>query len=531
MKRIDFEGTFFLEWIYMKRIILRKASLFWLLLCWVFPMPVHAASDSLPPLRMIVIPMKPPSRMYKDFLPLKRYLEKKLDRPIDLDVARKNSEVAKLFDKKEIDIAFVCPTLYCDLTRIVSVVPLVKLRINGNDQYRSVLVVRKDSPINRTADLFDRTLVYGRYYCPGSGLLPRIMFKRVGLSENDFLEVVNLGNDESALLAVMARMFDVTGVPEMAARSLADKNLKILRYSDPIPQYLFVARSGLGERFIQDVKEAMLSLNHAPDREALIGGIEKGVDGFSDARDTDYDIVRVLIESLNGDAVGSLFRKGEHTLVVEPLYYDADLFRRLKPLLSRLRSETGWNYHLRIPESIEAFLEAKEQGKGDLYLQEAGLFSRFRTPREELLGSLAVASKEANIGVIVVSGTGTVKTLKDLKGKTIGIPSRFSEGGFLAQTRWLENQGIYQNSIRLKDLGTCENVLMSVYRGKVDAGYLTLDTLRRLQKDLQPKRTVIIGKTPPLEDWVISVREDAPDFVKEKVLKILAEEDLLPSVN
>lgn len=515
----------------MKQGILRKVILFGLVFFWIFPVPVHAASDSLPPLRMIVIPMKPPSRMYKDFLPLKRYLEKKLNRSIDLDVARKNSEVAKLFHKKEIDIAFVCPTLYCDLTRIVSVVPLVKLRIDGSDQYRSVLVVRKDSPIHRTADLYDRTLVYGRYYCPGSGLLPRIMFKRVGLSENDFLEVVNLGNDESALLAVMARMFDVTGVPEMAARFLADKNLRILRYSDPIPQYLFVARSGLGEKLIGDVKEAMLSLNHEADKETLIGGIEKGVDGFSDAKDADYDIVRVLIESLNGGTVGSSFQKGEHTLVVEPLYYDADLFRRLKPLLSKLRSETGWNYHLRIPESIEAFLEVKKQGKGDLYLQEAGLFSKFRTPREELLGSLSVVPREANSGVIVVPGAGTVKTLKDLEGKTIGIPSRFSEGGFLAQVRWLEHQGVSQDSIRLKILGTCENVLMNVYRGKVDAGYLTFDTFQRLQKDLQPKRTVILGKTPPLEDWVISVRENTPDFVKEKILKILAEEAFRPPVN
>ncbi len=515
----------------MKQKWMRKIVCLWFLFCWICPTRGYGATDPPPPLRMTVIPMKPPSLMYKNFLPLKHYMEKKLNRAIDLDVARKNSEVANLFKKKEIDIAFVCPTLYCDLTRKVSVVPLVRLRINGNDQYRSVLVVRKDSPIQRTGDLFDRTLVYGRYYCPGSGLLPRIMFKRVGLSENDFLEVVNLGNDESALLAVMARMFDVTGVPEMAVRLLAGKNLRILRYSDPIPQYLFVARSGLGKKYIREVKEAMLSLNHAPNKERLIGGIEKGVDGFSDARDSDYDIVRVLIESLNGDAVSGSFRKGEHTLVVEPLYYDADLFRRLKPLLTGLRSATGWNYHLKIPGSIEAFLKAKKQGKGDLYLQESSLFSGFRLPREERLGSLPVVSREANNGIIVVSGTGKVKTVEDLKGKMIGVPSRFSDGGFLAQNRWLKSRGMDPGSIQFKELGTCENVLMSVYRGKVDAGYLTLDTLLRLQKDLQPKRTVILGKTPPLRDWVMTSSEKIPDFAKEKILKLLSTKDLLPSVN
>ncbi|NOY53490.1 MAG: phosphate/phosphite/phosphonate ABC transporter substrate-binding protein [Deltaproteobacteria bacterium] len=509
----------------MKQAISCNASIFWLLFSILFPLPVYAVSaGSHAALRMIVIPMRPPSRMYRDFLPLKHYLEKKLDQPIDLDVARKNSEIAQLFEKKEIDIAFVCPTLYCDLTRAVSVVPLVKLRINGSDQYRSVLVVRKDSPIYRTADLYDRTLVYGRYYCPGSGLLPRIMFKRVGLSENDFLEVVNLGNDESALLAVMARMFDVTGVPEMAVSLLEEKNLRILRYSDPIPQYLFVARNGMDEKFIQKLKEEMLGLNHDADKQAIIGGIEKGVDGFSEAKDSDYDIVRVLIESLDGGAVGSAFSKGEHTLVVEPLYYDADLFRRLKPFLSRLRSETGWNYHLRIPESIKAFLKDKEEGKGDFYLQEAGLFSQFGTSREESIGSLSLVPKEANRAVIVVPGRGAVKRLKDLRGKTVGVPSRFSEGGFLAQTRWLKNQGIPQDSIRVKVLGTCENVLMNVYLGKVDAGFVTLDTFQRLEKDLQPKRVVILGETPPLGDWVITARKNVPDVIRKKVGKILEEE-------
>ncbi len=515
----------------MKLNILPKFFLFWAALGWILPAPAWAVPASPAPLRMLVIPMKTPSRMYKDFLPLKHYLEKSLNRSIELDVARRNSGIAALFREKKTDIAFVCPTLYCDLTRVTSVIPLVKLRINGRDQYRSVLVVRKDSPIRRTADLLDRTLVYGRYNCPGSGLLPRIMLQRVGLSDNNFFEVVKLGNDESAILAVMARMFDVTGVPEMAVRSFTDNGLRIIRYSKPIPQYLFVARPGLGKDLIGRIKEVMLDLNQAPDRRAIIGGIEKGVDGFSPAHDSDYDIVRVLMESLHPGRARSLFRKGEHTLVVEPLYYGADLFWRLKPLLVKLRRETGWNYHLRIPASIDAFLALRKQGLGDLYLQESGLPAGSGNHPDELLGPLALVPPAMNVGVIIAAGSGKVKNLQDLRGKRIGIPSRLAEGGYLAQTRWLRQRGVSLDAIRLVSLGTYEQVLMSVYRGDVDAGYLTLGTLRRLQKDLQPKRIIILGKTPPLKDWVISARKNVPGFVKNKIRKILAGQDLYPPGN
>lgn len=480
---------------------------------------------------MLLIPMKAPSRMYRDFLPLKNYLEKQLQRPVHLDVAIKNSQIATLLQEKKIDIAFVCPTLYCNLTRVTRVTPLVKLRINGSDQYRSVLVVRKDSPIKRVADLRGHTLVYGRYHCPGSGLLPRIMLERVGLSNDDFFEVVNLGNDESALLAVMARMFDVTGVPEMAVRSLTNNSLRILRYSEPIPQYLFVARSGLGKDVIGKIRTTMLALNDNPRRQALIGRIEKGVDGFTIARDSDYDIVRVLIESLKQGKGRAAFHKGEHLLVVEPLYYDADLFWSLKPLLSRLRVKTGWNFHLLIPRSIDSFLKIKRQDKGDLYLQEAGLHARFHNSRNELLGSLAVVPPALNVGVIIAARPGRVKDLQDLRGKRIGVPSCLSESGYTAQTHWLHKRGVPLASVKLVSLGTCENVLMGVYRGDVDAGYVTLDTLQRLKQDLDPNRVVVLGKTPRLGDWLVSVRKTVPAPVKNEIRRVLARKSFLSARN
>lgn len=111
----------------------------------------------------------------------------------------------KHLEKGDADIAFLCPTIYCETYSKVSIAPLVKLSINSSTEERSVLVVRDDSPVKKTADLLDKTFAYGRYKCPGSGLLPKIMLQRVGISDRDFLEVVKLGSDESSLTAVMAR--------------------------------------------------------------------------------------------------------------------------------------------------------------------------------------------------------------------------------------------------------------------------------------------------------------------------------------
>ena len=474
------------------------------------------------PLRMVVIQMKSPSKMYRGFVPLKRYMEARLHRSIDLSVAHRSSDMAKLLEKAEIDVVFICPTRYCQLTQRVSLVPLARLQIHGSDEYRSVLVVRKDSPIQRTADLMDKEMVFGRYNCPGSGLLPRIMLRRVGLSESDFLQAVHLGNDESARLAVMARMFDVTGIPEMEGRRLDEMGLRVLRRSYPIPQYLFAARSGLGEAMTRRLREVLLSVNEAPGRLDILGPIEDGVDGLVAARDSDYDIVRLFFDSVTHAEPASGLYQGRPTLVVEPLYYDADLFVRLRPLLDRLRAATGASYHLRIPKTVDDFIALREADGGDLYLQEASLLATARTDGAVELGSVALSSPEASRGVVVAGASGRVKGLADLKRAKIAITSRRSEGGYLAQERLLAAKGVDLSEARWVELPTLEAVAMAVYRGRADAGFLTQDTLDRLAPDLHTERLHLLATTAPLAPWRLTASKRLDGAQRRAVVAALA---------
>jgi len=471
---------------------------------------------------MVVIQMKSPSKMYRGFVPLKRYMEARLNRSIELSVAHRSSDMAKLLEKEEVDVVFICPTRYCQLTQRVSLVPLARLRVHGSDEYRSVLVVRNDSPIRRTADLMDKEMVFGRYNCPGSGLLPRIMLGRVGLTESDFLQAVHLGNDESARLAVMARMFDVTGIPEMEGRLLDEMGLRVLRRSYPIPQYLFAARSGLGEALVRRLGEVLLSVNQAPERLDVLGPIDDGVDGLVPAADRDYDIVRLFFDSVTRAEPAAGLYQGSPTLVVEPLYYDADLFVRLRPLLDRLRAATGVSYHLRIPKTVDDFIALKEADGGDLYLQEPQLLGAGRPAGEVALGQVALSTPEASRAVIVAGVGGRVKGVADLGRAKIAITSRRSEAGYLAQERWLAAKGIDLQEAAWVELPTCEAVALAVYRGRADAGFVTRDTLDRLAPDLHAERLRLLATTPPLAPWRLTASKRLDGAQRRAIAAALA---------
>lgn len=268
--------------------------LFFLLFSTIVVVPAPRAQEKRG-LVLLLMPLDSPSVMYGRFLPFKRYLEGRLGIPVKLKVAKKRSEVIETLEKGQADLAFLCPTLYCLASRRIPIVPLAKLRVNGSSQYRSVLLVRNDSGIKKISDLAGRTFVYGRFYCPGSGLLPDMILRGAGVHESDLMDTVRLGSDESAVLAVMARLFDATGVSEITARPYLGKGLRILGYSRPIPQYLFAARGGMDRNLLRRIKAAMLFVNSLKSRKDVLGGIEPGADGLADAHDRDYDIVRKLI--------------------------------------------------------------------------------------------------------------------------------------------------------------------------------------------------------------------------------------------
>lgn len=453
--------------------------------------------------------------MYKNFSPLKRYLEERLNISIKIRVAKEPVDVIKHLEKGEADIAFICPTLYCEAYDRVSITPLVKLSVNGSTEERSALVVRDDSSVYKLADLFDKTFAYGRYKCPESGLLPEIMLKRVGIGDGDLLEVVRLGSDESALVAVLARMFDATAASEIAVRPYLDKGLRALRYSYPIPQYLFVARNSIGRGLILKLKEALLSLNHDRERKKILGGIKEGIDGFSETKDSDYDLVRQLMSVGESKEKGRRFKgRDEIRFVVEPTHFAPDLFIEINPLISYLERMTGKKFRLIIPEGIEEYMRMIKNGVGDIFFQNHYLYSEaIRTGSINGIAS-AITDTSSNVGVIITHTIGNIKKVNDLEGKNIGITSRYSDTGFISQRDLLVSKGVKLKEIKFIELKTYEDIIMKVYRGQVDAGFVSLHSLESMKDDIDMRRIVVLSETPQQPEWVLAVRAGmTPEFI------------------
>ncbi len=458
-------------------------------------------------LNLMIIPLDSPSVMYKRFLPLKNYLQKKLDINIEMRIAPKSSMVIKALKDGSTDIAYLCPTLYVEAKDSTPIEPLVKLSVNGSSYYRSVILVRDDSKIKKTIDLSDGSFVYGRYACPGSGLLPEIMLKHVGITDENMIDMVKLGSDQSAVTAVLARMFDATAVSEMMATPYLGKGLRALRYSYSIPQYLFVARSSLGSKWIGIIKRALLSVNQAPGKDTILTSIGKGVDGFDSAYDHDYDIVRVLMKTINPDMDFYYTGKtGYIKLYVEPVYFEPEIFVKLNPLIEYLSKKINLQLKVIVPSTMKDFLQIQQSTEPALFLENNPLATSFRKKGYvRAVSSVKIKGlTEPVMGLIVLRSTNNTKDIKVLQGLKIGVPSRYSEGGYLAQIDFLRSKGTPPEKLNIKSFGTFEKVLVSLYRGDIDAGFVSLSSIESIKDDMDIRSFKIIASIPINNSWVIS---------------------------
>ena len=152
----------------------RLQSLFFVLVLFLITVPcayaIQPDNKLLPlsdqaPLVFVILPVEKVSVMYEKFLPLKEYLEESRERII-LKVAQNYQEAIESIGNGHAHIAYLDPSAYCEAKKRYKVVPIAKAILDGASTYKSVIVARKDSPVNRIVEVKGKKLCSWKYLVP-----------------------------------------------------------------------------------------------------------------------------------------------------------------------------------------------------------------------------------------------------------------------------------------------------------------------------------------------------------------------------
>ncbi|GAB4271153.1 MAG: PhnD/SsuA/transferrin family substrate-binding protein [Deferrisomatales bacterium] len=244
------------------------------------------------PVRFTVIPRYNPLLMVQSYQPLVDYLNEATPYRFELTLTRSYEETVEALRDGRAQFASLGDVTFARAFRTFGAVPLVRpLNADGAPFYRSIIVVRRDSPVRSVQDLKGRSFAFGDIHSTSGNLIPRLFLFRHGVRLSDLSAYRNLGGHDAVAKAVLKGQVDAGAVKDVMARRYRAHGLRFLAESDPIPSVPIVCRADTPAPLREAVARALLALDPADPstRRRLAQWDPELRHGFVRARVEDYE--------------------------------------------------------------------------------------------------------------------------------------------------------------------------------------------------------------------------------------------------
>lgn len=271
-----------------------------------------AGSHNPDKLKVALLPDENAATVIQDNKPLAEYLEKKLGKKIELIVTTDYSSMIEAMRFGRIDIAYFGPASYTiakDKMKggKLDIEPFAARLKGGSTTYQSVLISNVDAKISKLEEMKGKGLqvAFGDQASTSSHFAPKYTMMKAGiLTGKDYKENFT-GAHDAVAKNVERGNAQVGGLSRPILERLFEKGtiskdkVKVITYSDPIPQYPWVMRTDLTEELIGKVKDAFYSLKKGTEEGDKVLKPFKA-DGFAAIKDADYDIIRDIRKNVQG---------------------------------------------------------------------------------------------------------------------------------------------------------------------------------------------------------------------------------------
>ncbi len=260
------------------------------------------AQDNPAKLRVALLPDENAGTIIQSAEPLKKYLESQLHKDIELVVTTDYSSMIEAMRFGRIEIAYFGPLSYVlAKSKAPGIEPFAVGVSKGSPTYRSVIITQAESPVRSIDDIKGKLVGFGDPASTSSHLIPRAMLAKHELIGGKDYKFVHLGAHDAVARAVQSAQVAVGALSEDIFNNLIAKNsidpakLRVIAFSDPIPNYPMVMQGKLDPQIKASIREAFLGLKD----QAILKPFR--AEGFVATDDRAYDILRETAKVLDLD--------------------------------------------------------------------------------------------------------------------------------------------------------------------------------------------------------------------------------------
>ena len=170
--------------------------------------------------------------------------------------------------------------------------------------YYTYFVVKKDSELKEFKDIKGKILSLNTIGSTSGDLIPRVELNKINLSiknKDHFNKVFYAGSHDACLLAVLNNQADICGMSSrnfearLEDRTFKKEDVRIIHKSDRVPPPPLAYSKMIPKEDRDKIKIAVLDAhNHGE-----IGGYGGKMSHYIEVKDSDYNVLREVIELLN----------------------------------------------------------------------------------------------------------------------------------------------------------------------------------------------------------------------------------------
>ncbi len=260
------------------------------------------AQDNPAKLRVALLPDENAGTIIQSAEPLKKYLESQLHKDIELVVTTDYSSMIEAMRFGRIEVAYFGPLSYVlAKSKAPNIEPFAVGVSKGSPTYRSVIITQAESPVRSIDDIKGKLVGFGDPASTSSHLIPRALLAKHELIGGKDYKFVHLGAHDAVARAVQSAQIAVGALSEDIFNNLIAKNsidpakLRVIAFSDPIPNYPMVMQGKLDPQLKASIRESFLGLKD----QSILKPFR--AEGFVATDDHAYDILRETAKVLDLD--------------------------------------------------------------------------------------------------------------------------------------------------------------------------------------------------------------------------------------
>jgi phosphonate transport system substrate-binding protein len=246
-------------------------------------------------------PLHNPKRLFEVYAPLIDLFNKAIPQATFILEASRNYEE---FDKKLYagHFDFAMPNPYQTINALQHGYH-VFAKMGDDYNFRGIILIRKDSKIEKISDLKGQSLAYPAPTALAATLMPQYYLHSNGLDINKDVENRYVGSQESAIMNVLKGNVAAGVTWPIPWQTFQQKNpqlaekLELKWQTEPLVNNSWVVKGDISPDMTKQVRDVLLNLNRTKEGRAILATIP--ISTFEAANDETYAPVKAFIKKFN----------------------------------------------------------------------------------------------------------------------------------------------------------------------------------------------------------------------------------------